>query len=117
MGDTNWSEFPVTVVVEHTQCLVVSNCRFVSSIVVVYSFLCSNAIPHPYLVVLFTTSILKLLLCRPLVSIHALSSSKFFNQVSVRMMKLVFSVLLVSLICCCLFFIDVTFIIAILIIF
>ena len=63
-----------------------------------YSFLCGNAIPPPCLAVLLT--ILRLLLCRSLVSIHTLSSSVFFNQVSVMIMKLVFSSSPVSTICC-----------------
>ena len=57
-----------------------SSCRMVSSLVVMYSFLCSNAIPPHCLAVLFTMSILWLLLCRSIVSIHALSSSVFFQQ-------------------------------------
>ena len=103
--------------VDYTPCSIVSNCRLVSSLAVMYSFLCSNAIPLPCLAVLFPISILRLLLCRSLVFIHALSSSVFFNQVSVRIMKSVFSSLLVSTICCCLFFIDLTFTVAILILF
>ena len=94
----------------------VSSCRLVSSLVVRYSFQCSNAIPHPCLAVLFTVSIIRLL-CRSLVSFHALSSSVFFNQVSVGIMKSVFSSVLLSTISCCLFFIDLTFTVAVLILF
>ena len=50
-----------------------------------------------------------LLVCRSLVSIHTLSSFVFFNQVSVSIMKSVFSNSLVSTISCCLFFTDLTF--------
>ena len=105
------------IVVDHTPCSIVSSCRLVSSPVVMYSFLCSNAIPRPCLDVLFTVPILRLLLCRSLVSIHALSLSVFFNQVSVRIMKSVFPSLPISTICCCSFFIDLTFTVAILILF
>ena len=61
-------------------CLIVSNCRLVSSLVVMYSFLCSSAILPPCLVVLFPVSVPRLLLCRSLVSIYALSSSAFWTR-------------------------------------
>ena len=109
--------FLFLIVVDHTPCSIVSSCRLVSSLVVMYFFLCSNAIPPPCLAVQFTISIVRFLLCRLVVSIHALFSSVFFNQVSVSIMELVFSSSLVSTICSCLFFIDLTFTVSILILF
>ena len=109
--------FLFLIVVDHTPCSMVSSCRLGSNLVVMYSFLCSNAIPFPCLAALFSISILRLLLCRSLVSIHTLSSFMFFNQVSLNIMKSVFSSSLVSTICCCLFFIDLIFTVAILTLF
>ena len=109
--------FLFLIVVYHTPCSIVSSCRLVSNLVVMYSFLCSNAIPPPCLTIIFTISILRLLLFRSLVSIYALSLSVFFNHVPVSIMKSVCPSSLVSTICCCLFFIDLTFTVAILILF
>ena len=110
--------FLFLIVVDHTLCSIVSKCKFVFSLVVLYSFLCSSPIPPPCLIVLLTVSILTLLLLfRSLVFIHALSSSVFFSQVSVSMMKSMFSSSIVPTICCCLFFIDLAFIVAILMLF
>ena len=55
-------------------------------------------------------------MCKSLVSVNTFSSTVPFNQVSVTMMKSVFSSLLVSTICC-LLFIDPILIVAIFILF
>ena len=107
--------FLLLIVVDHTLCSIVSDCKIVLSLVMLYSFLCSSAILPHCLIVLLTVSILRLF--RSLVFIHSLSTSVFFSQVSVSMMKSMFSSSIVLTICCCLFFTDLAFIVAILMLF
>ena len=106
--------FLFLIVVDHTPCSMVSSCMSVFSFVMLCSFLCSSAFPPPCLFILLTVSNLRLLLFRSLVFTYALSSSMFFSQVSVSMMKSMFWSSTISMICSCLFFTDHVFIVAIL---
>ena len=105
----------LTVAVQAPYSIVLNSVLF-SIIVVWYSLLWSYATP-PCLVDLFIVWSWYSLLSSLQVAIQTLSSSVSFNQVSIRIVKSVFSSELVSIICSTLFFMELTLIVASLMLF